>query len=162
MFADSFTLASIHCIARKLCANFLYKCPASRGSSLRQHGVLVNVKCHYNQYIVNYSYSSNIVITSGQSNLTQGRIASADGRFNRIHQVAPMCPPALQRRHTGATWRIRLNLCFIRPTRVPKPNGKSIGSAISAQLTAECRRECLGMSFSLIIMPLCMRDMGSI
>jgi len=33
--------------------------------------------------------------------------------------------------------RIRLNLCFLRPTRVNNPNGKSIGSAASAQLTSE-------------------------
>jgi len=39
--------------------------------------------------------------------------------------------------HTGTTWRIRLNLCFLRPTRVYNPNSKSIGSAVSAQLTAE-------------------------
>jgi len=31
--------------------------------------------------------------TSGQSNLTQDRIAAADGRFNSIRQVAPMCTP---------------------------------------------------------------------
>ena len=30
-----------------------------------------------------------------------------------------------------------LNLCFLRPTRVHNPNGKSIGSAVSTQLTAE-------------------------
>jgi len=39
--------------------------------------------------------------------------------------------------HIGATWRIRLNLCFLRPTRVHNPNDKSISSAISAQLMAE-------------------------
>jgi len=35
--------------------------------------------------------------------------------------------------HIGATWRIRLNLCFLRPTRVVvhNTNGKSIGSAAS-------------------------------
>jgi len=32
-----------------------------------------------------------IVITSRQTNLTQDRIAAADGRFNSIRQVAPMC-----------------------------------------------------------------------
>jgi len=32
---------------------------------------------------------------------------------------------------------MRLNLCFLSPTRVHKPNGTSIGSAVSAQLTAE-------------------------
>ena len=39
--------------------------------------------------------------------------------------------------HIGATWQIRLNLCFLRPTPVHNPNGKSIGSAVLAQLTAE-------------------------
>jgi len=37
----------------------------------------------------------------------------------------------------GATWRIRLNLCILRPTRVDNANGKSIGSAVFAHLTAE-------------------------
>ena len=36
-----------------------------------------------------------------------------------------------------ATWRIQLNFCFLRPTRVHNPNGKLIGSAVFAQLTAE-------------------------
>ena len=44
---------------------------------------------------------------------------------------------ALPCRHIGATWRIRSNMCFLRPNWVHNPNGKSIGSAISAQLTAE-------------------------
>jgi len=47
---------------------------------------------------------------------------------------------ALPSGYIGATWLIRLNLCFLRPTRVHNPNGKSIGSAIFAQLTAKCRR----------------------
>jgi len=38
--------------------------------------------------------------------------------------------------HIGATWRIRLNLCFLRPTRVLNPNGISIGSAVFVLLTA--------------------------
>ena len=41
------------------------------------------------------------------------------------------------RGHIGTTWRIRLNLCFLWPTRVHNPNGKSIGLAVSAQLMAE-------------------------
>jgi len=40
-FADSFRLVSIDCVARRLGASFLYKCLASHGSSLRQHGLLV-------------------------------------------------------------------------------------------------------------------------
>jgi len=32
-----------------------------------------------------------IIITSGQSNLTTGRITAAHGRFNGIRQVAAVC-----------------------------------------------------------------------
>jgi len=39
--------------------------------------------------------------------------------------------------HIGATWRILLNLCILRPTRVHNRNGKWISSAVFAQLTAE-------------------------
>jgi len=38
--------------------------------------------------------------------------------------------------YIGATWQIRLNSCFLQPTRVHNPNGKWITSAISAQLMA--------------------------
>jgi len=63
--------------------------------------------------------------TSGQSNLTTGRIADAHGRFNGIRQVAPLCTPP--------------NTCFLGPTRVQMPNGISIGSAVFEQLTADSR-----------------------
>jgi len=85
--------------------------------------------------------------------LTRDRIAAADGRFNRIRQVTPICLPmwshwrhlanAIEIVHNDttwriyATWRIWLNLCFIRPTRIYNPNGISIGSAVFAQMTAE-------------------------
>jgi len=36
-----------------------------------------------------------------------------------------------------ATWRIRLNLCILRPTHVHNRNGQWIGSAVFAELTAE-------------------------
>jgi len=55
-----------------------------------------------------------------------------------------------------AHWRYLVNtieLCFLQPTQVDNPNGKSIGSAIFAQLMADCRRACPGMSFTLIIAP---------
>jgi len=51
--------------------------------------------------------------------------------FARWRQCAIPCG------HIGAIWWIRLNLCFHRPTRVNNPNGKSIGSTVSVQLTAE-------------------------
>jgi len=41
MFSYSFRLVFIHCILRGLSTSFLYECGASRGSSLRQHGLLV-------------------------------------------------------------------------------------------------------------------------
>jgi len=46
-----------------------------------------------------------------------------------------MCLPKCG--HIGATWRIQLNLCFLRPTQVHNPNGKSIAPAVLTQLTAE-------------------------
>jgi len=42
----------------------------------------VNGSCEALQYAV--------VMTSGQSNLTTGRIAAGHGRFTGIHQVTPM------------------------------------------------------------------------
>jgi len=45
-------------------------------------------------------------------------------------------------------WRICLNLCFLRPTRVHNQNGKSIGLAVSAQLTAESPYTLQGRPFS--------------
>jgi len=42
-----FRLVSIYCVAQRLDASFLYKCPASRGSSLCQHGLLIKLWCPY-------------------------------------------------------------------------------------------------------------------
>jgi len=75
-----------------------------------------------------------VVITSGQSNLTQGRIAAEHRRFSRIRWVAP--------------W----NTCFLHFVQV-NPNTISICLAIFAQLTAECGRACPYMSFPLKIAP---------
>jgi len=55
--------------------------------------------------------------------------------------------------YIGATWRIWLNLCFLRPTRVHNPNCKSIGSAVSAQLTAESPYTLQWATLSPIIAP---------
>ena len=64
---------------------------------------------------------------------------AADHRqFNCIHQVVPMCTSIS---HT----------CFLGPTWVHNPNSTLIGSDIFAQITAECRRACPGMSFPLKI-----------
>jgi len=61
--------------------------------------------------------------------------AAEHGRFSRIRPVAPV--------------RTTCNTCFLAPTQVHNPNCISIGSAIFAQLTAECRRACPGISFFL-------------
>jgi len=42
MFSDSFNVLSIHCVTSGSGASFLYKCQTLRGSSLRQHGLLVS------------------------------------------------------------------------------------------------------------------------
>jgi len=45
---------------------------------------------------------------------------------------------ALMGGHIGVIWQIRLNVCFLLPTEVHNSNGKSIGSAVYAQMAAEC------------------------
>ena len=55
--------------------------------------------------------------------------------------------------HIGATWQIRFNSCFLRPTRVHNPNGKSIGLAVCAQLTAESPYTLQWVTLSLKIAP---------
>jgi len=70
------------------------------------------------------------ILTSGQSNLTWDHIAEADRRFNRIHQVAPMCRPM------WAHWRQLANTIeLMLPSAHPSPQPKR--SAVSAQLMAE-------------------------
>jgi len=44
---------------------------------------------------------------------------------------------AIEIMHIGAIWQIRLNLCFFWPTQVHNPNGKSIGSVVCVQPTAD-------------------------
>jgi len=70
-----------------------------------------------------YALFHRATITSGQSNLTVGRVVAAHGRFTGIRQVAPVCTPP--------------NTCFLWLTRVQIPNGISIGSAVFVQLTVE-------------------------
>jgi len=55
--------------------------------------------------------------------------------------------------HAGATWLIRLNSRFLQPTQVQSPNGRLIGSAVSAQITAECPILYNGTPLLLKIVP---------
>jgi len=53
-------------------------------------------------------------------------------------------------------WRHMANtidFCFLQPTRVHNPNGKSIGSAVFAQLTAESPYTLQWAPFCLKITP---------
>jgi len=80
-----------------------------------------------------------ITVDSCQSNLTEGRIAVAHGRFNRIRQVAPMCT-------SSNTW-------FPGPTRLSIPNCISIDSAVFAQLTTESLYFIMGRRFLPLKLP---------
>ena len=71
-----------------------------------------------------------VIITSGQTNLTLGCIAAANGWFNRIRQVAPMC------HHRRVHWRNLANTIELVPIRVHNPNGILIGSTVFAGLTS--------------------------
>jgi len=56
--------------------------------------------------------------TSGQRNLTYGRIVAAHKWFNRIRQMAPMCTPSSTvDRTTSLTWHTRPSGILIRRTR---------------------------------------------
>jgi len=55
-------------------------------------------------------------LTSDQSNLTWDRIATADGWFNRIRQVAPMWPPMwVHWRHLMNTIELVLHSAYLSP-----------------------------------------------
>jgi len=104
---------------------------------------MVRVKVWYTHTIVwllkNYSeriltYYTRILLLD----LTYGRTMPATTNIS----TTPL-------RHIGTTWQIRLSLCFLWATRVHNQNCKSIGSAISAQLTEECHWACPSMSFAL-------------
>jgi len=63
------------------------------------------------------------------------RIAAVDGWFNVIRQVTATCSPMrVHWRHLANT----TELVHPSPTRVHSRNAKSIGSAVFAQMTAEC------------------------
>ena len=70
-----------------------------------------NSACDSLQYI--------IIITSDQSNLTSDRIAATDWWFNRIRQVAPLCPPMWAHWHHLAN-TIELVLPSAHPSPQPK------------------------------------------
>jgi len=86
--------------------------------------------------------------TSGQSNLTTGRIASANVRSSGIHQVAPVRTPP--------------NTCLLGPTRVRIANGISIGSAVFAQLITECPYTLQWVAPCYSKLPLTMGDLDPI
>jgi len=62
-----------------------------------------------------FSNASAVIITSGQSNLTKGRISATHGWFNAILAGGASVPT---------------NRCFLGSTQVQIPNGIWIGSAV--------------------------------
>jgi len=80
-------------------------------------------------------YLKNTVVTSDQSNLTQDRITDADGWFNRIHQVAPMCP------QMWAHWRTLANMIeLVIPSAHPSPQSERQIDRFSRFCTARNRK----------------------
>jgi len=95
-----------------------------------------------------------IIITSGQCTLTyqyqylnlfsapdfivrhnRRRIATADGRFNRVRQAAPTCPLMWSHwRHVANSIILVLSSAH---AQVYNKNGKSMGLSVYAQLTSE-------------------------
>jgi len=64
MFADSVSVVSIHCVARGLGASFLYKCPALRGGSVRQHCLLILTRftsVHLSMQMATFLFLNNCV-----------------------------------------------------------------------------------------------------
>ena len=88
-------------------------------SSVSKLKGLLLTSIRYRKHIFKQMNSYKLVIKQVVKIISQDCIAAVDGWFNRIRQVAPMCPD-------GATWQIALNWCFLRPTRVHNPNGKSM------------------------------------
>jgi len=79
--------------------------------------------------------------------MTQGRISTADGRFNPICQVAPMCPP--MRVH----WHNLMNtIKLVLPSAHASPQPKRQMDWFSHFCTAH-GRVLSGMSFPLTIAP---------
>ena len=75
--------------------------------------------------------SFQLYITSSQSNLTKGRIAAADGEFNSVLQMAPMCPHV-----THASFG------------PPESTTQTVSRSVQPQLTALCRRACPNIPIS--------------
>ena len=76
--------------------------------------------------------------TSGQNKFTYGCIAAADGRFNRIRQMAPMCPPMrAHRRQLANTIEFVLLSALVVS---PQPKRQIDRFSHFAQLTVECRQ----------------------
>jgi len=71
--------------------------------------------------------------TSDQSNLTQGRIPAIHGRFNRTHQVSPVCTPNL------ILYMLQL---LVHPSPHAKrridPFSRSVYGRVSVYFTVDC------------------------
>jgi len=123
VFADTFSVLSIHCVAWGLGATFLHKCTASRGGSV--YGWLVG-------WSLTSPFSTNTLYgyirDEGSVHSSQQRVAILyNGRrpLSRF-KIAPS---------SGGIWTSSSTL-LLEPIQVLNPNGISIGSAVFAGLTS--------------------------
>jgi len=100
-----------------------------------------------------------MIITSDQSNLTQGRVAAAHGRFSRICQVAPICTSYTQSTKMVAM-ATPLSICGLPSNMIPwahrSPQPKRHLDRFSRFCTAHRRVSlyfAIGLLFPLKIVP---------
>ena len=80
-----------------------------------------------------------LVLPSAHPNQQSKSIGSAVFAQLTAESSGRLAPPGdtIEIVHIGAVWWTQLNSCFLWPSRVHNSNGKSMGSAVSAQLTVE-------------------------
>jgi len=99
---------------------------------------------------------TNHIINKCQSNLTEGRIAAAHGRFSLIRQVASMCIPYIVESQKRLLWQRLLEprnrLCFHRVAwpRKPTPRMKQgVASYHTTEVIAHRSQKVVAMATSL-------------
>ena len=100
----------------------------------------VRFKCFVIAILFVHHKNGSIIITSGQSNLTKGRIAAAHRRLSLdTLQCSAAASPQIVPSHLGS--RPSSNAWLPEPTRVHNPKGISISSAIFARFTIVTDRQ---------------------
>jgi len=122
---DSFNVLSVHCVTSGSGASFLqYKCPTSRGGSLRQHGLLVS-------FLAIRTFRTLLLMTLSLMTVSNGRptptillyayvIEFSKGWFRRkLWDLVCLECREENRAFSGSSIRLRPNLVLIRPWTTP-------------------------------------------